>query len=74
MSQAYQSTFDGMYAEWELHAHDKKQQEKDYCTQCRYAVGDDPVFCGVGGFLTGPFCDESCFWAWMNDENKGESA
>jgi len=56
-------------AEWELQYHDQKQLDKTYCEHCSYAVGDDPEFFGVGGFLTGPFCTSECAWAWLNEKD-----
>lgn len=70
----YQSTLDvgspGM-AEWELDAFNDQQREKQFCEQCDHSVGADPHFFGFGGFLTGPFCCDSCAFQWL-DEQSGD--
>lgn len=73
----YQSTLDespGM-ADWEIEAHNRTRREKKYCKNCSHAVGDDPKFFGIGGFLTGPFCSRDCGldWLWSDEcEVSGE--
>lgn len=66
-----QTTFGNLkMAEWQYEAHDKKKLNEGYCIQCNRAVPNheyDWKYIGVGGFLTGPFCGESCQWEWLLD-------